>query len=78
MESNSVELIKVKVVKKYKALNLSNKMRSQMDYDVVKVKYKVKGNLKTAIIDRHLVPINYSFRKQVRDNENEQLGYLKY
>jgi len=78
MESNSVEIIKVKIVKKYKALELSNKMRSQMDYDVVKVKYKVDGNLKTAIIDKHLVPINYDFRRNIRDPKNSQLGYLKY
>jgi hypothetical protein len=78
MESNSVDIIKVKIVRKYKALNLSKNMRSQMDYDVVKVKYKIDGNLKTAIIDRHLVPINYDFRRTIRDTENTQLGYLKY
>ncbi len=63
MESNSVELIKVKVLKKWKALELSNDMKSQMDYNVVRVKYKIKGTVKTAIIDRNLVPVNYDFKR---------------
>ena len=63
MESNSVELIKVKVLKKWKALELSNDMKSQMDYNVVRVKYKIKGTVKIAIIDRNLVPVNYDFKR---------------
>ena len=63
MESNSVELIKVKVLKKWKALELSNDMKSQMDYNVVRVKYKTKGTVKIAIIDRNLVPVNYDFKR---------------
>lgn len=65
MESSSVELVKVKILKKWKALDLSNAMRSQMDYDVVLVKYKTRGTLKFVIIDKHLVPINYDFKRSL-------------
>lgn len=72
MESNSVKIIKVKVLKKWKAFNLSKEMKPQMDYNVILVKYKINGIIKAAIIDRHLVPINYDFK---RKNDQEMLSY---
>lgn len=57
MEDDPVEIIKVKTLKKWKALELSNDMKSQMDYNVVRVEYKTQDSLKIVIIDMHLVPI---------------------
>ena len=61
LELTDVEIIDVKTIRKYKALNLSNDMKSQMDYNVVRVKYKARGELKTLLIDRNLVPIYYNY-----------------
>jgi hypothetical protein len=61
LELTKVEIIDVKTIRKYKALNLSNDMKSQMDYNVVRVKYKARGELKTLLIDRNLVPIYYDY-----------------
>lgn len=57
MEEQPVEIIKVKTIKKWKALELSTDMKSQMDYNVVWVKYKTQEELRIVIIDMHLVPI---------------------
>ena len=57
IENFPVELIEVKTLKKYKALKLSREMKSKMDYNVVRVKYKTLYSYKTVIIDMHLVPI---------------------
>ena len=57
MEEYPVEIIKVKTIKKWKALELSSDMKSQMDYNVVWVKYKTQDDLRIVIIDMHLVPI---------------------
>lgn len=57
MEEESVEIIKVKTLKKWKALELSSDMKSQMDYNVVRVEYETQDTLKIVIIDMHLVPI---------------------
>ena len=48
-------------VEKYKALHLSNDMKSKMDYNVVKVKYKSNGEVKNLLIDQNLVPIYYDY-----------------
>ena len=61
LELTNVEIIDVKTIRKYKALNLSNDMKSQMDYNVVRVKYKARGEFKTLLIDRNLVPIYYDY-----------------
>jgi len=61
LENSEVEIIDVRTLPKYKALNLSNDMKSQMDYNVVRVKYKAKGALRTMLIDRNLVPIHYDY-----------------
>ena len=57
IEKYPIELIDVKTLKKYKALELSREMKSKMDYNVVRVKYKTLYSYKTVIIDLHLVPI---------------------
>lgn len=61
LEESPVEIIEVKTLKKWKALELSPEMKSQMDYNVVRVKYTSNGTLKTILIDRNLVPIRYNF-----------------
>ena len=59
METEQVEIIQVKTLKKWKALNLSNDMKPQMNYNVVRVKYKTQDSMKMVIIDMHMVPIKY-------------------
>jgi hypothetical protein len=57
MEDHPVEIIQVKTLKKWKALELSHDMKSQMNYNVVRVTYKTQDTLKLVIIDMHLIPI---------------------
>lgn len=61
LEDADVDIIKLKTLKKWKALELSHEMKPQMDYNVVLVKYQSKGQLKTVIIDQHLVPIRFDY-----------------
>ena len=61
MEKKQVEIIKVKTMKKWKALGLSNQMKDKMDYHVVQVRYIVDNTLKTMVIDVNLVPIEYDY-----------------
>ena len=61
MEAYPIEIIDVKTLKKWKALELSHEMKPQMNYNVVRVKYKSQDSLKMVIIDMHLVPIRYDY-----------------
>jgi len=61
MEVYPVEILEVKTLKKWKALELSHEMKPQMNYNVVRVKYKAQDSLKMVIIDMHLVPIRYDY-----------------
>jgi hypothetical protein len=61
LEDADVEILELKTLRKYKALNLSNDMKSKMDYNIVRVKYMANGKSKTVIIDRNLVPIRYDY-----------------
>lgn len=61
LEETHVEIIELKTLRKYKALNLSNEMKSKMDYNVVRVKYMANGEEKNLLIDRNLVPIYYDY-----------------
>lgn len=61
LENSVVDIIELKTMKKWKALELSHEMKSQMDYNIVRVKYKVKGIDRTVIIDMNLVPIYYDY-----------------
>ena len=61
MEKSQVEIIKVKTMKKWKALGLSNDMKDKMDYHVIRVRYVVDNTLKTMVIDVNLVPIQYDY-----------------
>ncbi len=63
MESYLVDIIQVKTLKKWKALELSHEMKPQMNYNVVRVKYKTQDSLKMVIIDMHLVPIRYDYSR---------------
>lgn len=63
MENYPVEIIQVKTLKKWKALELSSEMKPQMNYNVVRVKYKAQDSLKIVIIDMHLVPIRYDYSR---------------
>lgn len=63
MEKYPVEIIQVKTLKKWKALELSSEMKPQMNYNVVRVKYKAQDSLKIVIIDMHLVPIRYDYSR---------------
>lgn len=60
-ENAEVDIIQVKTMRKWKALELSHEMKPQMDYNVVLVKYMSKGTQRTVIIDRNLVPIRYDY-----------------
>ena len=71
MEMYSVELIEVKTLKKWKALELSSDMRPQMDYNVVRVKYRTGDMLKTVLIDMHLVPILYDSQRTTEKTERK-------
>ena len=61
MEKSHVEILKVKTMKKWKALGLSSEMKDKMDYPVVRVRYKTEKVLKTLVIDVNLVPIQYDY-----------------
>jgi hypothetical protein len=61
MENKQVEIVKVKTMKKWKALGLSSEMKDKMDYHVVRVRYIVDNTLKTMVIDVNLVPIEYDY-----------------
>ena len=61
LESSEVDIIQVKTMKKWKALELSHEMKPQMDYNIVLVKYMSKGSKRTVIIDQNLVPIRYDY-----------------
>ncbi len=60
-ENAEVDIIQVKTMRKWKALELSHEMKPQMDYNIVLVKYMSNGAKKTVIIDRNLVPIRYDY-----------------
>ncbi len=65
MEPYPVDIVQVKTLKKWKALDLSHEMKPQMNYNVVRVKYKTQDSLKIVIIDMHLVPIRYNYSKTI-------------
>jgi hypothetical protein len=71
MEMYSVELIEVKTLRKWKALELSSDMRPQMDYNVIRVKYRTGDMVKTVLIDMHLVPILYSSQRTIDKTERK-------
>ena len=60
-EKADVDILDLKTMRKWKALELSHEMKSQMDYNIVLVKYMSKGTRRTVIIDRNLVPIRYDY-----------------
>lgn len=66
MEVHPVDIVGVKTLKKWKALELSHEMKPQMNYNVVRVKYKTQDSLKIVIIDMHLVPIRYNYSKSMQ------------
>lgn len=61
LEGAEVDIVELKTIRKWKALELSHEMKSQMDYNIVLVKYMSKGTRRTVIIDRNLVPIRYDY-----------------
>jgi ATP:corrinoid adenosyltransferase len=61
MENAEVDIIELKTMPKWKALDLSQEMKSRMDYNIVRVKYISNGTNKTVIIDSNLVPIRYDY-----------------
>ena len=77
IEQYPVEIIQVKTLKKYKALGLSSEMKSKMNYNVVRVKYKTPYALKTVIIDMHLVPIEVS-SKIIMNKYKEKNDYISW
>ena len=60
-ENADVDITELKTMRKWKALELSHEMKSQMDYNVIRVKYKSKGMDRMVIIDLNLVPIRYDY-----------------
>ena len=60
-EQSDVDIVELKTMRKWKALELSHEMKSQMDYNVVRVKYRAKGTDRMVIIDMNLVPIRYDY-----------------
>lgn len=75
IEMYSVELIEVKTLRKWKALELSSDMRPQMDYNVVRVKYRTGEMVKTVIIDMHLVPLHYG-SKRTNEKTERKIEYI--
>jgi hypothetical protein len=61
MEKQQVEIVKIKTMKKWKALGLSSDMKDKMDYHVIRVRYIADNTLKTIVIDVNLVPIQYDY-----------------
>ena len=79
IEISPVELVEVKTLRKWKALELSSDMKPQMDYNVVRVKYKTVDAIKTVLIDMHLVPILFNVqRTRVKTKSNEEVLALSY
>lgn len=66
MEAYPIDIVQVKTLKKWKALELSHEMKPQMNYNVVRVKYKTQDSLKIVIIDMHLVPIRYDYMRTMK------------
>jgi len=60
-ENAEVDITELKTMRKWKALELSHEMKSQMDYNVLRVKYKSKGADRMVIFDVNLVPIRYDY-----------------
>ena len=60
-EKADVDIVELKTMRKWKALELSHEMKSQMDYNVIRVKYKSKGTERMVVIDLNLVPIRYDY-----------------
>jgi hypothetical protein len=60
-ENAEVDIVELKTMRKWKALELSHVMKSQMDYNVIRVKYNSKGTERMVIIDLNLVPIRYNY-----------------
>ena len=60
-ENADVDITELKTMRKWKALELSHEMKSQMDYNVIRVKYKSRGADRMVIIDLNLVPIRYDY-----------------
>ena len=65
LENAEVDIVEVKTLKKWKALELSHEMKPQMNYNVVKVKYNAKGEFRTVIFDMNLVPIRYDYLDRI-------------
>ena len=59
IDPETVEVMEIKTMKKYKALGLSSDMKDKMDYHVVRVKYRTDELIKTVVIDVNLVPIDH-------------------
>ena len=59
LDPETVEVMEVKTMKKYKALGLSSDMKDKMNYHVVRVKYRTDELIKTVVIDVNLVPIEH-------------------
>ncbi len=79
IEPYAVELIEVKTLRKWKALELSSDMKPQMDYNVVRVKYQTEDKLKIVLIDMHLVPILFDIKKaKVKTARKEEYITLSY
>lgn len=64
LENAEVDIVELKTMKKWKALELSHEMKPQMDYNIIRVKYKSKGTNRTVIIDMNLVPIRYDYAER--------------
>ncbi len=60
-EKADVDIVELKTMRKWKALELSQEMKSHMDYNVIRVKYTSKGTNRMVIIDLNLVPIRYDY-----------------
>ena len=79
IEPYAVELIEVKTLRKWKALELSSDMKPQMDYNVVRVRYQTEDKLKTVLIDMHMVPILFDVKKTtVKTTRKEDYITLSY
>ena len=65
LENAEVDIVEVKTLKKWKAFELSHEMKPQMNYNVVKVKYNSKGEVRTVIFDMNLVPIRYDYLDRI-------------
>ena len=66
LENSEVDIIELKTMRKWKALELTSEMKPQMNYNVVRIEYVVEDTVKIVILDMHLVPIKY-FKPKVID-----------